>query len=134
MEVYQTKTNIIPGTNFKAVENIALVKFKAIRNKSKRTPYVRSAYFKKQKVFLNIFWSHLHQKRDRMERLRYFDCAIDLIKKSKCTPNIFVPKSSKNEKLHRFLGKTKDGKVFCVQIKENIRTKRKDLISMFPLK
>lgn len=91
MEVFQTKIRVIPGTGYRAVEAIAVAAFKKIKDKTKRTPYVRSVYFKKEKVFLNIFWSHLYQKqdRDRTRRLKYFECAIDLIKNSRCSPEIF---------------------------------------------
>lgn len=33
--------------------------------------------------------------------------------------------------LHRFYGVTKDGVYFCVQVKEDKRTSRKDLMSVF---
>lgn len=36
--------------------------------------------------------------------------------------------------MHRFYGITKDGHEFCVQIKQNKRTGRKDFISVFDRK
>lgn len=136
MEVYQTKVKIIPGTIFKTVEKIARRILKDVTKKTKRTPFIRSAYFKKEKVFLTIFWSHLHQKNDkeRLRRLKYFECAIDLIKNSRHSPIISTSSSNKNEKLYRFIGKIESGDIFYIQIKENIKTKRKDLISIFPQK
>ena len=36
--------------------------------------------------------------------------------------------------LYRFYGVTKDGNYFCVQVKEDKRTKRKDFMSVFDRK
>jgi len=134
MKAYKTKRNIIPGTHFKIVEKVAKKILKVIKNKSKRTTFIKSAYFKKEKIFLNIFWSHLHNKRlpDRVRRLKYFDCAVDLIRNSKIEPIIKSNPNNKSELLYRFIGITKGGEIFMVQIKENKRTKRKNLISIIP--
>lgn len=135
MQYYQTKANIIPTTSYKTVEDVALKYFKEIKKRTKRTPYIRSIYFNKQKVFLNIFWSHLHEKheKERTRRLKYFECALDLIKNSKITPSVKTNPNKQSESLYRFAGKTKGGNIFFVQIKENKKTKRKDLISIFPV-
>lgn len=105
------------------------------QNKTKRTPYVRSVYFKKEKIFLTIFWSHLHKKseKDKTRRLKYFECAIDLIKNSKIEPTIKENPNSKTELLYRFLGRTSGGELFAVQIKMSKTNKKKYLISIFPL-
>lgn len=132
MEIYQSKRKEIPGLNFKEVEKIAKSQFKLIKKKAKTIPYVRSAYFKKEKVFLNIFWSHLYEKREdeRTRRLKFFECAIDLIKNSKVKPVIVTSKLNKSETLYRFMGRSGSGNTFFVQIKEN-KNHRKDLISIF---
>ncbi len=39
-----------------------------------------------------------------------------------------------NVSLHRFYGQTKSGELFCVQIKQDKRTGRKDFMSVFPSK
>ena len=134
MKVYQLKAKIIPGTSYKEVEKIALKIFKEIKSKSKRIPYIRSEYFNNEKVFLNIFWSHLHEKQlpERLRRLKYFDCALDLIKNSKMEPVKKVNPKDKTVLLYRFTGKTKGGDIFQVQIKENRKSKRKDFISILP--
>lgn len=105
----------------------------------KRTPrrkaYLKSSYFKKDKVFINQFWVHLEQKRsgDQVRRARLFLCAIDLIRKTTEAPSTITSLKTKNSELHRFYGKTKEGTSFCVQIRENKRTGRKDFMSVFPL-
>ena len=134
MEIYQSQSKEIPGDSFKDVEKIAKTQFKLIKKKAKTIPFVRSVYFKKNKVFLNIFWSHLYEKREveRRRRLRYFECAIDLIKNSRNMPLIFADGSNNNETLYRFSGRSKSGNIFYVQIKENNKSHRKDLISIFP--
>ncbi len=43
---------------------------------------MRSAYFNKEKIFLDLFWTHLFMKqnqRDRLRRIKFFAVAIDLI-------------------------------------------------------
>jgi len=109
--------------------------YKRIKSKTKRTPYIRSRYFKKEKIFLNIFWSHLFKKseRDRVRRLKFYDCALELLGNSVHNPITRENYKKKDELLHRFYGVTKSGEKFVVQIKENKRTKRKDLISIFPI-
>jgi len=72
MVVYQVSRNKLPGSNFTEVKKHALVEYSGIIKKTKRKPYVRSAYFNKNKVFLSLFWNHLYDKlnhRDKMRRL-----------------------------------------------------------------
>ncbi len=135
MKAYQTNVPKISGTDFREVRKQAFGLYAELKKKTKRRPYVRSAYFNKEKFFLELYWQHLFDQgnwRDRMRRLRFFPCAIELIRKSR-----FEPKSIKNpqkysEILHRFAGLTKNQELFYVQIKENQHTGQKFLISTFP--
>lgn len=137
MEVYKTKSRRTAGTTYSEIKKITSFLFSSIKNKTKRRPYVRSAYFAKEKIFLDFFWSHIFEKEnrnDRIRRMRYFGCAIELIENSRCLP---ISKQNPNksvEMLHRFFGMTSEGEVFCVQIKENKKNKQKALISIFPIK
>lgn len=135
MQEYHTKARQLSGTSYSEVYQRAFGLYKEIRRKSKRRPYVRSAYFNKQKVFLPLFWSHLHEKlnhRDKTRRAKLFPCAIELIQHTRFDPATKESLEQENTLLHRFLGKTKDGQSFFVQIKENKRTREKWLISIFP--
>lgn len=134
MQIYQTKTKKFSGSNFKEVKKDAVASFQIIKSRTKRTPYIRSKYFKGEKVFLNIFWRHLYDKRekDRTRRLKFFACAMDLIKNSACSPTTKDNPNKKDEILYRFTGVTKNQDYFRVQIKENKRSKRKDFISIIP--
>lgn len=134
MELYQSKKKIIPGKNYKEVLKISLVIYKTVTARTKRSPYLRSKYFRKQKIFLGLFWSHLYEKyeKDRVRRLRYFECALDLIRYSTFPPTSVENNKNRNEILHRFYGSAKTGEKFIVQIKENKKTNRKDLISIYP--
>jgi len=135
MKVYKTKIKKFSGTDFHDVYEKAFGLYSEIKRKTKRRTYVRSAYFNKNKIFLDLFWQHLFRKenwRDRVRRMKYFGCAIELIKNSR-----FEPKSKENpnvpvEILHRFYGITKDNELFCVQIKEEKKKGQKFLISVFP--
>lgn len=100
----------------------------------RRSPYVRSKYFNKDKVFINTFWDHLKQKStgDRRRRLVLFACGIDLIRHNTEPPTAVKHRASGNETLYRFDGLSLDGAPYAVQVKENIRSSRKDLISIFP--
>lgn len=137
MDTYRTKVNKIPATNFSEVRRVAFELFKRIKRKSKRSPYVRSVYFKKDKIFLTLFQQHLFEKekwQDRMRRLQYFEAAIELIEKSRFEPQSKENPNKKGEILHRFAGVTKNGDRFYVQIKEEKASGKKFLISFFPEK
>jgi len=134
MKVYQVKVKKLSGTDYREIHSQALVIYKQIKSRTKRRPYMRSAYFKKDKIFLDYFWQHLWQKnwRDRVRRLKYYPCALDMIRSSRVEP---ISKQNPNkpvEILHRFAGITKNKELFFIQIKEDRRTDQKSLISIFP--
>lgn len=134
MKVYETKIRKLAGTEYAEVYPRAVAIFKAIKSKTKRRPHIRSAYFNKEKIFMDYFWEHLHQKNsaDRVRRLKFYPCAIDLIKHSKAEPTSKENPNKKSEILHRFAGTTADQELFFVQINEDKRTNRKFLLSVFP--
>ncbi len=135
MNEYKTKSRQLPGTHWHQVNKKAFGQYKIIKSKTKRRPYVRSAYFNKEKIFLGLFWSHLHEKtniRDKVRRLKYFPCAIELILNDKIKPTTQISKEEPNIRLHRFAGITPDNDRFFVQIKEYIKNGQKFLISIFP--
>src|SRR3989338_7055474 len=132
---YKTKANKITGITWAEIGKKAMMHFKIIAARTKRRPYIRSAYFKKEKIFLELFWHHLHEKlnhRDKVRRVRYFPCAVELIGNTRCDPISKDNPNRASEILHRFAGITLDGERFLVQIKENKRNKQKWLISIFP--
>lgn len=108
--------------------------FSVFRRKTKRQPYIRSAYFLKQKVFFNLFWVHLFDKTNtiRTERLKLLACGIELIEKSRNHPESKDNLLKSSETLHRFLDISKEKIKFAVQIKEIKRTGKKYLMSIFP--
>lgn len=135
MRVYQTKTKKLTGTDFHEVHKKAFSIYRQIASKTKRRPYIRSAYFKKDKVFLALFWQHLwdkHKWQDRMRRLRYFAAALELIQHSRCEPTSKENPNKRGELFHRFAGTTAEKELFLVQIKEDKQTDQKYLISIFP--
>lgn len=135
MRIFKSKFNKLAATEFSEVKKLADMIFLKIKKRTKRQPYLRSKYFKRQKVFVNLFWTHLFDKKwqDRMRRLQYFEAAIDLIESSPFQPESKINPNKQSEILHRFLGKTRDGHFFCVQIKESKASKRKYLMSFFPI-
>ncbi|MFH1089359.1 MAG: hypothetical protein V1716_02965 [Candidatus Uhrbacteria bacterium] len=136
MEIFQTKTNKLSGTNFKEIYKTAFSFYQKLKQKTKRRPYIRSAYFNKEKVFLEFFWHHLHEKlnyRDKTRRVKYFSCAIELIQNSKLNPGSKENVNRRSEIFHRFAGRSKNGDLFFVQIKEDKRTNQKWLVSIFPV-
>lgn len=134
MKAYQSKFKKLSGTDYKEIHSKALAVYKKIKSRTKRKPYVRSVYFNKEKVFLDYFWQHLQQKnwRDRNRRLKYYPCAIDLIRNSRLEPISKQNPNKPTEILHRFAGLTKGKEVFYVQIKEDKKTNKKYFISVFP--
>ena len=137
MKAYLTKTKKLGGTNFREVRRQAFSVYTKIKKRTKRRAYIRSAYFSKDKIFLQLYWQHLYDQRnwhDRMRRLKYFPCAIELIRNTRFEPTTKENPNRRSEILHRFSGITKDQDLFYVQIKEHKRTGQKFLISIFPAK
>lgn len=137
MQIFQSKYNQITGSSYSEIIKVARHEHRLIQKRTpKRQPYVRSQYFKRDKIFINDFWKHLEQKNwaDRTRRLKLFRCAIDLIRHTLRDPEIKQKIDKRSELLYRFTGMTGDGKKFYVQIKEDKRTGRKDFLSVFPAK
>lgn len=134
MKVYQTKVSKLAGTDYREVYDKAKAIFLQIKKKSKRRSYIRSAYFNKEKIFLDLFWQHIHEKNwwDQTRRLKFYSCALDLIQNSKFDPLTVQNPNRARDALHRFFGKTKQEEEFIVQITENKRNKQKYFISVFP--
>lgn len=136
MKSYRTKTKKLPGTDFHEVRRKAFAVYLQIKKRTKRKPYVRSAYFKKAKIFLDLFWSHLFEKKnftDLMRRMKFYPCAIELIQNSPFEPISKENPNKSSEILHRFAGITTEKDLFFVQIKEHKRSGKKWFISVFPL-
>ena len=137
MNLYKSKYNSLSGSSLDEVMRLARHEYHLIQKRTpRRIPYIRSAYFTKDKIFLNTFWEHLNQKspKERVLRLKLYKCAIDLLHNSVYGPDSIYRSTDMDVGLHRFYGLTGDGFYFCVQIKENKRNNRKDLISVFPIK
>jgi hypothetical protein len=107
-----------------------------VANQTKRNPYLRSHIFGGAKVFIKPFWEHLNQKRrsDRRRRLRYLDCAFELLRKTTIPPSSKPVPGSSRFILHRFFGRTRDGQRFIVQVKEDTREDTRTFMSVFPEK
>ncbi|KKQ98093.1 MAG: hypothetical protein UT23_C0005G0016 [Candidatus Woesebacteria bacterium GW2011_GWA1_39_12] len=134
---YHTHVSKLAGTrSYKDIYRNALAVYSQVKRKTKRQPYARSAYFNKQKIFFTFFWKHLfdYSHKVRIERLKYFEATLDLIKNSKNAPESKDNPNNIDEILHRFAGLTKEKELFMVQIKENKRTGKKFLMSIFPFK
>ncbi len=133
-QIYITKIKKYAGTNYGEVYAKAKFLYNSISSKSKRRPYIRSAFFRKEKIFLDLFWLHLAEKNknDRLRRLRQYACAIDLIQKTRLKPDLQRNRERSNEILYRFYGRNGSEEDFIVQIRENIKTKEKNFMSVFP--
>lgn len=133
-KIFKSKYSTFPGTSHDEVIRRAHREHNAIKRRTKRQPYVRSRYFSKDKIFLNIFWNHLVQKRrgEQTARARYYLCAIDLLRNTSFDPDSIFGYEKPNEILHRFSGTTKAGDLFYVQVRQNKKTGRKDFMSVFP--
>lgn len=133
---FTSKQNLLAGSSYDEVVAVARKEFNAIRKLTKRQPYVRSSYFRGDKIFVTIFWDHLMQKhrRNRTLRLKFYKAAIDLLRNTTYAPDTIFDSKDKNTLLHRFYGKTREGIAFCVQVKEDKRSGRKDFMSVFDQK
>lgn len=135
MKAYKTKSGKLVGTNLKEVTKNARKIYTFEKARSKRSPYIRSAYFKKDKIFIAPFWDKLDSKNpgDKLRRLKYYKCALELIRHSTDIPDSKEDPNDKNSLLHRFTGLSSEGDKFGVQIKESKKTNRKILLSVFPM-
>ena len=135
MNIYKTKIRSVPGTDFNEIYHRSYCYYLQIKRKSRRRPYVRSKYFNKNKIFLELFWRRLFENknwRDRSRRSKFFPAAIELIKRSQLNPASIENPNNRTQILHRFSGITKDNCIFYVQIKEEKKTGEKWLMSVFP--
>jgi len=134
MQFFKVRSNGSNSANYKTVHENAQILYRNIASKSKRRPYIRSIYFKKQKIFIALFWQHLFDKnwKERVRRLQYFECGFELIEKTTYPPLTIQNPHKSSELLHRFCGITPRGIIFFVQIKECKKTGEKSLISIFP--
>ena len=136
MSIYQSKYDVLPGSSYDEVVKHARREYNTIRKITKRQPYVRSKYFRGDKIFITVFWDHIMQKHRGIvvKRLKFYKTAIDLLRNSQSSPETHIDTTQDKIYLHRFYGKTKSGVEFCVQVKEDRRSGRKDLMSVFDRK
>lgn len=134
--MFHSKQSLLAGSSYTEVVKYARKEFNTIRKITKRQPYVRSKYFRGDKIFITIFWDHLMQKnrKERTKRLKLYSAAIDLLRNSTEAPETIFDNTNRDVLLHRFYGKTSDGIEFCVQVKEDKRSGRKDFMSVFDKK
>jgi hypothetical protein len=135
MQIYHTKIAKLKGTDYHEVCKRAHNYYSELNRGNRRKPYARSAYFNKSKIFLELFWHHLFEKKnrgDRIRRLKFLPCAIDLIRKSHCAPISKDNPNKHGELLHRFTGYSLEKDCFFIQIKEEKKSDKKWLISIFP--
>ena len=129
-ERYKTSASKFSGSSDDELYRKARAVYKSVVRSNRRMAYVRSKYFKGEKVFLDLFWEHLKQKSrgERRRRIALYACAIELIQKTTIAPTEF---KRDNEQLYRFYGVSKDGTGFIVQIKRNSKG-NKFFMSVFP--
>ena len=133
MGSFKSKYSQLSGTDYSEVTKSARKEYVKVQKLTKRQPYVRSHFFSKDKVFINIFWNHLAQKRkgEQIARARLLLCAFDLLRNTTSAPDSLF---NNGNALHRFYGTTADGVEFAVQVKHDLKTGRKDFMSVFPSK
>ena len=129
---YKCKSGLLPGHNYATIIKIARKIFNTVAAQTKRRPYIRSAYFRGEKIFLDNFWPHLLEKnlRDRTRRLLFIQAALELIRHSRKKPILLTKNLLGNVAYYRFLGQA-SGSSFVIQIKEDLKRKQKFLMSMF---
>jgi hypothetical protein len=131
---YPVKSKPITGSKYKDLLKKVRTEYKYIAKQTKRTPYVRSEYFKKDKIFLSLYWTHLSETPmyTQKHRLKLFNCGIELLRHTTFPPETKPNPNGRNELVYRFGGKTPDGQKFYVQVKQEIRSGKKYFMSVFP--
>jgi hypothetical protein len=104
MKLHAVKTSAFPGTDYSELYPPARRPYNQIKAQTKRQSYVRSAYFKKNKVFIELAWVHLNQKnrKERNSRLKFYGAGIELLRNTKHQPITKQNPNRANELLHRF--------------------------------
>lgn len=110
MKVYRSKYIKITGTSYEEIIRNARKQHQVIKKRTKRQPYIRSKYFNRDKIFVNLFWEHLMQKHrgEQQQRARFYLCAIDLLRNNTHDPRTIFTYGNLNIMLHRFIGISKD--------------------------
>lgn len=128
------KVSTRTGSSWEDVYPPARQLYNHIKSQTKRQPYVRAEYFKKEKVFIELFWVHLNQKsvKERRKRLKFYAAGIELLRTARLQPESKRNPNKSSELLHRFGGITTQGDLFYIQVKEDLKTGRKDFMSVFP--
>lgn len=112
MKIYQSKYGQLPGTSYQEVIKAAHYHHEKLQKRNpRRRVYVRSKYFKQDKVFLTLFWPHLLQKRkgDQMRRAKLYLCALDLLRNYNDMSGAIIERGHPESVLLRFKGRTRDG-------------------------
>ena len=128
---YHSKAKRIAGSQYRDIERKARHIYNVVANQTKRNPYIRSRIFAGTKIFIKPFWEHLNQKKrnDRRRRLRYLECAYELLRKTDVEPLSKPVPGDSRFVLHRFFGITHDGQRFIVQVKEDRKTGAKTRVA-----
>lgn len=134
MKVYRSKLVKIPGRSYIDVERKARQLHNKYARTTKRNPYIKSVYFGRDKIFINLYWTHLNQKSrvDRKRRLKFYAAAIDLLQYTRFDPLERPNPNAKQETVYRFAGMTANNELFYVHVKRDDRTGNKHFISAFP--
>lgn len=134
MKVYRSKIGKIPGRSYRDVERAARDIHKQYAHSTKRNPYIKSLYFGREKIFIDMFWAHLSQKprSDRKRRLKFYAAAIDLLQNTRFEPVSRKNPNGANETVYRFAGSTPSDELFYVQVKRDNSTNNKYFMSVFP--
>lgn len=132
--LFSCKTQPLKGHRFVEIMPQARQAFRALQRKTKRRPHVRSAYFNKDKIFFDFFWHHMQRKSvvDRARRLKYFPCALEVLRQSRQDPGTFVDKYQPNVIKHEFQGKAPDGMTFSIIVQQDRKKGEKQLLSIYP--
>lgn len=136
MKVDPVKASTHSGSSWEDVYPDARRLYNRIKAQTKRQSYIRAEYFKKDKVFIELFWVHLNQKgtKERRKRLKYYAAGIELLRTTRLQPDSKRNPNKLSETLHRLGGITAQGDLFYIQVKEDTKTGRKDFMSVFPEK
>jgi len=133
MKPYKTKIKQLSGTDFKEIRKKSTGFYNEIKRQTKKKPYVRSKYFKKEKIFLELFWGHLFEKNywDQTRRMKLFPCAIELIRNSDFAPVSKENVDKPSEILHRFAGITATNDCFLSRSKRTNTPIKNGLFRLF---
>ena len=90
-KIYRSKYAKLSGRSYIDVERAARKLHNNLASGTKRTPHIKSAYFDREKIFIDLFWSYLNRHPRPDGELFYVQVKQDVRSGNKHFMSVFRP-------------------------------------------